>query len=75
MVFMAKKGPGRPKSEQRKEREGIPLNVWLSVALTAAFEESRTKARRTKRAHLEAILEDFLRREGLWPPTKPEGQQ
>jgi hypothetical protein len=48
------------------------INVWVSDQLFEAFEQSRLKSRRTVKAQLEVILEDYLAREGLWPP---EGQQ
>lgn len=59
---------GRPKVDKPRERTGASLNVWLDPALIAAFADSCRAARRTKKAHLEAILEEFLRREGRFPP-------
>lgn len=65
MVLMADKKQGRPKVDERKPRTGRPYHIRLPLDIAAAFEQSRAEARRTKKAQLEAILEEWLREKGF----------
>lgn len=74
VVQRKRRGPGRPPSNKpRKPREGALYHVWLNKRISAAFEQSREEISRTKTAHLERILEEWLKLHGFLsnsPQTK-----
>lgn len=49
-------------------RIGRNIHVWIAEELFDAFETLRAKTRLTTKAQIEVILEQFLAKEGLWPP-------
>src|SRR5690348_10340631 len=59
-----KKGRGRPATG----RKGKPLNVWLDAALRDAIERCRKGNRRALREEVAIALEEYLLKQGLWPP-------
>ncbi len=53
-------------------RKGTNLNVWLPDDLMEAFESLRAENRRTHKAEVEVMMEDYLKRHGRWPPPENE---
>lgn len=60
---------GRDKSK-KPQRSGKPINVWLPLelhaALTSFMEDQRIEPKLTD--VVEVALQEFLQREGFWPP-------
>lgn len=59
-----------PEEEKKPQRSGKPVNVWVALDLHAALEAFR-KAQRVKPSMTDVVelaLQEFLQREGHWPP-------
>lgn len=73
MPIMAKRKPkpGESSKPPRKppQRSGKPLNVWLESELRDALDALLAKSRRSLTAEVSIALEEYLTRQGLWPPA------
>ena len=70
--LMAKKPAGRPKNPDPPPK--AVLHIEVPPELKAALQASATANHRKLTGEIIAVLEDYLRRAGLWPPPDdPEG--
>lgn len=65
IMLMAKRKAASPR------RKGVNLNVWLPRALGEALEQyvETLRPRTDKTSIVEMLLEDFLAKQGVWPPS------
>ena len=63
-----RKAPVEGMKPSRPVRDGLPLHVWINTDLMQAFEQYCKSTRRTKTAEIEMIMEELLRKAGMWPP-------
>jgi hypothetical protein len=75
MLDMAeRKGKGRPRKDGRKPskknapRSGKPLNVWIGAPLRDALDAMIAKSRRSLTSEVSIALEEYLAKQGFWPP-------
>jgi hypothetical protein len=72
MTRQHKTGPTR-RGRARDRGTTVPVTVELDTALDAALEAVRLKDRRTKRAVITIAIEEYLTRNGAWPPAPEKG--
>lgn len=63
-----------PQSEEKGQRSGKALNVWIDDDIYTAFENFRKSqlAEPTKTSVVEAALKEFLRKHGHYPLNSGE---
>lgn len=71
-----KSKPGQPAQPKKTARKGASVTIWLPQALKDALDAyvDASRPKTNGKAVIEAALEDFLTKEGHWPPadtTKP----
>jgi predicted transcriptional regulator len=71
---MAKKKK-QPKGRARERGDSITFTFEMSPALNEAVGECAEKDMRTKRAVIVLALQDYLQRQGLWPPAAEGGKR
>ena len=77
MPVMAKPRP-KPKMSATKQqapatkRAGKPLHVWIPEALRDAIDKAAEVNRRHLTSEVEIALEEYLTKQGLWPPPGEE---
>ena len=58
-----------PKSTKKVvTRTGSPLHVWIDPALKKALDQALKISRRKLNAEVAVALEEYLTKQGLWPP-------
>lgn len=63
----------KPKAQPKRDRKGKKtLNVFIEASLRNAVDASCEKNRRSLTDEVSIALEQYLEREGLWPPKQPE---
>jgi hypothetical protein len=71
-VMPPPKKPGRSGGGSKKpNRNGVPINFWIPDDLHAALQAFRS-AQRVKPSQTDVVelaLQEFLQREGFWPPN------
>ena len=72
MLDMAKKRPKKPAGRARDRGETRLVTFELDVKLDDALEVFHQRDRRTKKAIVSMALEQFLERQGAWPPDSEE---
>jgi predicted transcriptional regulator len=74
---MSKKRPTQPAGQGRARDRGATrtITVELDPALDDALEAFRIKDRRTKRAVVTIAIEQYLERQGAWPPAGEGGDR
>lgn len=61
-----------PPAPEGPQREGKPVNVWVADDIYEAlenFRESKAPYRPTKTDVVEVALQEYLKREGFYPPA------
>lgn len=68
-------GKEKPGGDKKPQRTGRPINVWVPLALHAALERFISAQRVSPKITdvVELALQEFLQREGHWPP-KPTNE-
>lgn len=63
---------GNAKGRSRETGNTVAFTLELALPLKGAMSELSKRDRRTLRAIMEIALEEYLTRQGLWPPGEKE---
>lgn len=55
-------------SQPRPKRKGLPLNIYIPKKLREALDKSAEANRRPVTSETVIALEEYLARQGHWPP-------
>lgn len=78
MLDMAeRKKPDRKPDRKKTKRKGVPLGVYVSAELFAAFDKcvEESEPRTSKKGIIEMLLKRYLEQQGYWSsPSAKEGE-